>query len=47
LKEQQAKTLIEKIRAACRECGAYCQVIMNEKPELEHVKIEVNAKVET
>lgn len=46
MNEQQAQTLILKVREVCRECGAYLQVVMNEKPELEHVKIEINAKVE-
>lgn len=46
MKPQQADTLIEKIRQACKECGAYCQTIVCEKPELESIEIKVTAKVE-
>ena len=46
MNEQQAQTLISKVRDICREHKAYCQIVLSEKPELEHVKIEINAKVE-
>ena len=37
--------LIEKVRNIAREYGAWCQVTTNEKPDLDSVKIEINAKV--
>ena len=46
MNEQQAQALISKVRDICREYKAYCQIVLSEKPDLEHVKIEINAKVE-
>jgi len=47
LTPDQAQNLIEEVRKVAREYGAWCQVTTNEKPDLETVRIEINAKVKT
>jgi len=46
LTEPQLSALIARIEKACEETGAHCKITIEKKPRLEHVHIEINAKVD-
>lgn len=42
----QANMLLARIEKACEETGAHCEILLKKKPRLEHITIQINAKVE-
>lgn len=42
----QAQNLMAQIEKVCESVGAHVEISLKKKPRLEHIKIEVNAKVE-
>ena len=42
----QANTLLAQVEKACESVGAHCEISLKKKPRLEHIKIEINAKVD-
>ena len=45
--EQQATAFLAQIETLCEKAGAYCDISLKKKPKLEHVKIEINVKVDS
>lgn len=42
----QAQNLMAQVEKACESVGAHVDISLKKKPRLEHIKIEINAKVE-
>ena len=42
----QAQILMAQVEKACESVGAHVEITQKKKPRLEHIKIEINAKVE-
>ena len=47
MRESQAVEFMAEVQRLCFKYGAYCSVLTQSKPTLEHVKIEITAKVIT
>jgi len=44
--ECQVNELMNKVEAICTQYGAYCKVVLNKRPKLDHVFIEISANVD-